>query len=188
MKTLVTIILFCSWFNIYSQEKEKQPNIGDYADSREIGRYIKGKLPDGWTCTYDYTEIVIKRDKPITVVNGVNLPIDRNRTLKDYGMQTSYFMTLHFVPKLKKEQYDSLLLFQKNQLSKVSPDDAYNKYEETNKIIRQFLIPRYYNSRFSVYFHQTDTGYLKVIPKSVEQETKLVLQIIESLLKKYSNH
>ena len=191
MRTLLilSILLWGNVFNVYSQEKEKQPNVNSYAGAKAIGELVKKKLPDGWTCTYDHSEVIIKRNNPVLMANVVSIPYGPlEKYAKENGWKSSYLMTLHFVPKLSSKQYNSLMLFKKKQLSKVSPNVAFGKHVEANQVNEQFLVPRYFNSRYSVYLYKTDdASCLKVFPKSVEEETKLVLRIIESLLKKYPN-
>ncbi len=188
MKTIVVIFILCFASILNSQEKKKDVKVDGYAGPWAIGEYLKSTLPDGWSCSYDFSKIIIKKKELIVTLNIISRKL--GRSIEDYvkkeGIKGSYIITLHFVPRLNKKEYHALNGFIKNQLSKVSPDDAQNKNRELNRMHQLFLRPKYYNEQYSVYSHRTDeSNYLRVFPKSAEDEIKLVLKLINTVLQRY---
>lgn len=150
---------------------------------------VRQKLPAGWRCTYDFQSVVIMHEEPVTLLNTLSLPgSERNEAFfRTHGIQSSYLFVMKFVPRLSHEEQNALFEGRKNAVNearagreRLKPigDDIYGKW----------FVPEYYNQRFSIDLHRTDSWPLQVVaPAGVVQERNDIFALLESLMDKYPN-
>ena len=157
-----------------------QENIPIYPS--EIAALLKTELPEGWHCSADNNGIVIIRDEQVTLLNLISLPPGGwDELANQRGTRTDYMITLAFRPRLSNKQIDELKVLQKKAVSAVRPDDDL-KHSRTIMESEKYLIPNYYNSRFSIYLTRTDDGATKIFPESAENERDAILSILTKMI------
>ena len=150
----------------------------------EISAILKPILPTGWRCSADNNGIVITRDEQVTLLNLASLPPGGlGRLANQFGKKTDYMIILAFRPRLSDKQIDGLKALQADAVSAVRPTDD-PKHSRSTLEAEKYVLPNYYNSRFSIYMTRTDDGMTKIFPVSAENERDTILAALSKMIEK----
>jgi len=182
MKLLFNCLIFC-WLTNFSYSEAISPT--------EIHAQIKEVLPQGWQMVSDHSNLIIYREKKVEFLNPVSLPAkSHERLLKEYGWKESLIVKLRFVPKLHKDELQKIINIRSEQIKKIKDDITIHdksKYGLLAKIRQKFLVPQYFNTRYSIYLHRTDRGNYPFWPKEARNELQIILKKLNLLMKKYDH-
>ena len=151
-----------------------------------VVKKIRSRLPSGWSCEGDHTCVVVSRNEPVIRLNLISLPrpASDERLLREFGIRTRYQIVLVFKPRLSEEELRELKALRAGVVERARTiDDA--KGSQSNRAVRKFDLPVYFDARFSIYVYRTDDGPISIYPKEAVAERDAVLGVLDALFEKY---
>jgi len=167
---------------------EKQP----LTFPTEIAKAMQQDIPLGWTIRSDARSIVITRDQQVTLLNPISLPLmELDDVLREFGQKSDYLIILVFRERMTNKDYAELKVKRKHALKVISDNpnvDGKTKYGMLNRESDKYLLPTYFNARFSIYLHRTDRPPLKVYPASASDVRAKILDSVSRVMRAYEEH
>jgi hypothetical protein len=154
---------------------------------KDYAAMIRPELPAGWHCTYDFQTLIISHDEEVTFLNTLALPSgERNdEFFKEYGVQGPYLIVMKFVSRLDEADQRALADRRRQAVDEARKGREREKYTGRDVYERHF-VPEYYNHRFSIELHKSDSWPLKLVaPADVVKQRDAILTLLQAKLQKY---
>lgn len=158
----------------------------------EIVTALRPSIPSGWTVKSDPRSIVIRREQQVTLLNPISLPaMETDDLLREFGLKSDYHIVLVFKERMSDQQYAELKTRRDAAIKTIDDDpriDGKTKFGMLNREQQKHWLPTYFNSRYSIYLHRSDSPPLKVYPLSAAEERNRILESLSQLMKEYEDH
>ena len=156
---------------------------------KEIAAALRPSLQPGWACSADDGCLVVKRMKPVTMLHLASLPLqpDHDKLVREYGRKTDYMLVFIFRPRLSRKQLAELRAARSRAIKGKMPEDA-GKHLPSVMEKRKYVLPSYFNSHYSIYFHRTDSGFTRIYPEEAARERDAILDTLSKWMAKHEDH
>jgi len=174
---------------------------------------VRQKLPEGWRLSVTDHHWIVRREKPVTVYNAVNLPgFDSEAEFREFvgsGLKKDYLIIVRFGPKITPMQYETYQRHnrevdrQREELarglrgmtrkfdqylpSNAEEQERLAQYKAAVAKLRRRQLPDYFYDGYSIYVEDTRSWSQAFLEDEEAAECARVRKIVTGPFQPYEN-